>query len=191
MKKWIAMLLVLTMTLGLVACGNKNGGDETTTGAPEVKPASTLEILETVWNSYAEEDKFFAMGGDMTNLVENGPGKYSLEDEGLTATLLVPEDQIKNIDEAASMVHGMMLNNFACGVYHVTGDVNAFAQAMYNAISTNPWICGTPEKLIVAIIGGEYVLALFGIEDAVNPFEAKLTAAYPNADMKYNEAITG
>jgi hypothetical protein len=191
MKKWIAMLLVLTMALGLAACGNKNGGDETTTGAPEVKPASALEILETVWNSYADEDKFFAMGGDMNNLVENAPGKYSLEDEGLTATLLVPEDQIANIDQAASLVHGMMLNNFTCGAYHVTGDADAFAKVMYDTISTNPWICGTPEKLIVAVIGGEYVVAAFGIEDAMNPFEAKLTAAYPGADLKYNEAIAG
>lgn len=191
MKKLIAMLLVLTMAVGLAACGNKNGGEETTTGVPEVKPESALEILKTVWGSYAEEEKFFAMGGDMNNLVENGPGKHSLEDEGLTATLLVPADQIANIDEAASMVHGLMLNNFACGVYHVTGNVDAFTKAMYEAISTNPWICGTPEKLIVAVIGGEYVVALFGIEDAVNPFEAKLKSAYPSVDMKYNEAIAG
>lgn len=191
MKKWIAMLLVLTMTLGLAACGNKNGGEETTTGIQEVKPTSALEILQTVWNAYGEDEKFFAMGGDMNNLVENGPGKYSLEDEGLTATLLVPEDQIANIDDAASMVHGMMLNNFTCGVYHVTGDADAFAKVMRDTIAANPWICGTPEKLIVAVIGGEYVLALFGIEDAVNPFEAQLKKAYPSADLKYNEAIAG
>ncbi len=191
MKKMIAMLLVLTMALGLVACANNGGAETTTTGVQEVKPASALEILETVWGSYADDEKFFAMGGDMNNMVDNAPGKYSLEDEGLNATLLVPVDQIANIDEAASLVHGMMLNNFTCGAYHVTGDAEAFAKAMYEAISTNPWMCGQPEKLIVAIIGGEYVVALFGINDAVGPFEAKLTAAYPGANLVYNEAIAG
>jgi len=189
MKKIIAMLLVLTMALGLVACGN-NGGAETTTTAPAPVAASALEILETVWGSYADDEKFFAMGGDMNNMVDNAPGAYSLEDEGLTATLLVPTEQIANIDEAASLVHGMMLNNFTCGAYHVTGDVNAFAEAMYGAISTNPWMCGQPEKLIVAVIG-EYVVALFGINDAVNPFEAKLKEAYPSANLVHNEAIAG
>ena len=191
MKKLIAMLLVLTMAASLVACGN-NGGAQTTptTTAPAAVAESALEILETVWGSYAEDEKFFAMGGDMNNMVDNAPGAYSLEDEGLTATLLVPADQIANIDEAASLVHGMMLNNFTCGAYHVTGDAKAFADAMYNAISTNPWMCGQPEKLIVAVIG-EYVVALFGINDAVNPFEAKLKEAYPSANLVYNEAIAG
>ncbi len=191
MKKIIAMLLVLTMALGLVACGN-NGGTETTAAtAPQDQVASALEILETVWGAYGEDEKFFAMGGDMNNMVDNAPGKYSLEDEGMTATLLVPADQIANLDEAASLVHGMMLNNFTCGAYHVTGDAEAFAKAMYEAISTNPWMCGMPEKLIVAIVGGEYVVALFGINDAVNPFETKLKEAYPATNFVYNEAIAG
>ena len=192
MKRVIAMLLALACVMGLVACGNNaQGGETTTTPAAQDQVASALEILETVWGSYADDEKFFAMGGDMNNMVDNAPGAYSLEDEGLTATLLVPADQIANLDEAASLVHGMMLNNFTCGAYHVTGDVNAFAEAMYTAISTNPWICGQPEKLIVAIVGGEYVVAMFGINDAINPFEAKLTEAYPNTNFVYNEAIAG
>ena len=199
MKKLIAMLLVLTMAVGFTACGNKQSGNETTgqtdgqttTTTAVDKPESALEILETVWNKFGDEEKFYAMGGDMNNLVENAPGKYSLEDEGLTATLLVPADQVANIDDAASLTHGMMLNNFTCGVYHVKTDAKAFADAMYQVISTNPWICGMPEKLMVAVIGGEYVLAAFGIEDAINPFETKLKEAYPGVDMKYNEAIAG
>lgn len=189
MKKIIAMLLVLTMAAGLVACGNNAGAE--TTGVQDVKPGSALEMLETVWGSYAEDEKFFAMGGDMNNMVDNAPGKYSLDDEGMTATLLVPADQIANLDEAASLIHGMMLNNFTCGAYHVTGDAQAFAEAMYNAISTNPWMCGQPEEMLIAIVGGEYVVAAFGITDIMDVFEAKLTAAYPGAKLAYNEAIAG
>lgn len=192
MKKLIALLLVLTMAMGLVACGNNGGGETTgTTDAAVEVPGSALEILETVWGAYAEEDKFFAMGGDFTNPVDNAPGKYNIEDEGMTATLLVPEDQLANVDDAASLVHAMNLNNFTCGVFHVTGDAAAFAEAMRGAISTNPWMCGMPEEMIVAIIGGEYVLAAFGISDAMGPFETKLAESYPQAEVKYDEAITG
>ena len=52
-------------------------------------------------------------------------------------------------------------------------------------------MCGMPEKLIIAVVGGEYVVAGFGINDAVTPFEAAFTATYPDAEMKYNEAIEG
>ena len=191
MKKIIAMLLVLTMAMGLVACGNNGGGETTgTTEATAAVPGSTLEILETVWGAYAGEE-FFAMGGDMNNMVDNAPGKYNVEDEGMTATLLVPQDQLANVDDAASLVHGMNLNNFTCGVFHVTGDAAAFAEAMHNAISTNPWMCGMPEEMIIAVVGGEYVLAAFGLTAVMEPFGTALTESYPQAELKYEEAITG
>ena len=62
---------------------------------------------------------------------------------------------------------------------------------MHTQISNNPWMCGMPEKMVIAIVGGEYVLAMFGINDAVNPFETKLAEAYPDAEVKYSEAIAG
>ncbi|MBR3978719.1 MAG: hypothetical protein IKJ94_03750 [Oscillospiraceae bacterium] len=189
MKKMIALLLVLVMALGLVACGNNGNTAATTTEAVQ-GPASALEILETVWASYAEDEKFPTMGGDFENIVDNAPGAYNLADEGLSTTLLVPADQVANIDEAASLVHGMMLNNFTCGAFHVTGDVKAFADAMNTAISTNRWMCGMPEKMFVAVIG-EYVVAAFGLNDVLTNFESKLTAAYPTVEYAYNAAIVG
>lgn len=211
MKKIIALLLALTLAMGLVACGIKTETPETTTGAildtpmnpdegdidiplDDVAPSAAngaTTVLSNIWSKVPEENKFFAMGGDMNNMVDNNAGAYSLEDEGLTSTLLIPEAEIANVDEAASLVHGMMLNNFTAGMFHVTGDAAAFAEAMHTAITANQWMCGMPEKLVIAIIDGEYVLACFGINDAINPFETALTAAYPNAEVKYSEAITG
>lgn len=223
MKKIIALLLALTLAMGLVACGNNETGNETTTapategtteattGEEGVTPGESdidipleddttaapaasngaSELLTNIWNKVPEDNRFFAMGGDFTNPVDGAPGVYSLEDEGLTATLLVPAEQIANVDEAASLVHAMMLNNFTAGAFHVTGDVAAFVEAMHTAISTNRWMCGMPEKLIIAVIDGQYVVSCFGINDAIAPFETALTAAYADADVKYNEAITG
>ena len=189
MKKIIAMLLVLTVAVGLVACGNNGSTAATTTEAVAQGPATALEILETVWAGYAETDKFPVMGGDFNHIVDGAPGKYDLADEGLTTTLLVPAEQVANIDDAASVVNAMMLNNFTCGAFHVTGDVKAFADAMNTAITTNRWMCGMPEKMLVATIG-EYVVFAFGLNDFMTTFEAKLTAAYPAAEMAYNAAIT-
>ena len=50
------------------------------------------------------------------------------------------------------------------------------------------WMCGFPERVMVAVVG-EYVVMVFGLNDAVNPFEAKLVEAYSFADIKYSEAL--
>ena len=78
------------------------------------------------------------------------------------------------------MIHMMNANNFTSGVVHLTEgtDVAAFTEAMHTAISTNPWICGFPEKMIVAVIDGSYVLISFGVNDAMNPFEAHLSEVF-------------
>lgn len=188
MKKWIAMLLVFALATGLTACGETNKDNGKADGNV---PASALEVLTNIWNGVPEDKRFFAMGGDMTNIVDGAPGKYSLEDEGLNSTLLVPAEQVANIEEAASLIHGMMVNNFTAGAFKMKNesDASAFADAMQDAINQNPWICGMPEHYTVAVIGGSYVLAYFGINDVIEPFAASLKTVYPEADIKYDEAI--
>ena len=199
MKKLIAMMLVLVMALSMVACNGS--APETTTAAPETTAPTTeaapvagsaLEILETTWGQFGEDEKFFAMGGDFNAPVDGAPGAVDVSTmDFLGGTLLVPEAQAANVTEAASLMHAMMANNFTCGAFRVTGDAAAFATAMHDAIANNPWICGMPEKMIIAVVDGNYVVAGFGINDAVTPFETAFTATYPDAEMKYNEAITG
>ena len=212
MKKIIALLLALTVVLGLAACGNDTAKDTTpattapieTTEAPvetteeyveeTMAPAATngaTDLINAIWNAIPDDNKFFAMGGDWNNVADNAAGVYGLEDqEAITATLLIPAEQIANVEEAASLLHAMMANNFTCGAFKVTGDKAAFADAMHEAVANNRWMCGMPEKMIIAEIG-EYVLVCFGINDAINPFETALGTVYADATIKYNEAITG
>ena len=183
MKKLIALLLALTLVVAFAGCEKK---EET-----KVETVEALAALQTAWNALGDDEKPFAMGGGYETMVDNAPGAVPTTDTAyLTSILLVPADQIANIDEAASLVNGMMLNNFTCGAFHVTGDVKAFADAMNTAISTNRWMCGMPEKMFVAVIG-EYVVAAFGLNDFMNTFESKLSAAYPAVEYAYNAAITG
>ena len=201
MKKMITLILALAMVMSMVACGQKapveTNAPETqapeTTAAPTVEvPASALEILENVWALFGDAEKFPVMGGDYETMVSDAPGAVNVATpDFMVGTLLVPETEAANVTDAAALVHGMMLNNFTCGVFRVNGDAAAFADAMYGKISTNPWMCGMPEKMVIAVIGGEYVLAVFGVNDAVNPFETKLAEAYADADVKYSEAIAG
>ena len=179
-KKILAILLAVTMILALAACGKEATPVET---EPQVEvPGSALEILETVWALYGDDEKFPVMGGDMVNMVDGAPGAYGLEDaESLTYQLLVPAEEIANIDQAASLFHGMMLNNFTFGAYHVTGDVAAFVEAMHTAITGNRWMCGFPEKLVIISVG-DYVVSAFG--------NGELIANFTGCEIKYNGAPT-
>lgn len=193
MKKFVSMLLVLVMVAAM-AVGCTEQPVETTTEPEVIVPASALEILENIWALYGDEEKFFAIGGDFGSPVDNAPGNYSLEDsEGLASLLYVPADQIANVDQAASLIHAMNTNTFTSGVFHLAEgvDANAFATAIRDNVQNAQWMCGFPEKLIVAVVGGEYVLLAFGLNDAMTPFETKLATAYPDAVIAYNEAIAG
>ena len=182
MKKIIAMLLAVMLVVSMAACGSKEeGGNNNAAGTETETPTSALEILENVWASYTDDEKFPVFGGNAgDNMVDGAPGAFDVADtDGMTYTLLVPAEQTTFVDGAASLVHGMLANNFTCGVFHITGDTQAFAEAMKTAVAGNRWMCGMPEKMLVATISGEYVVVAFGLNDAINPFQAKLAAAYP------------
>ena len=192
MKKFVCGLLAAVMTLSLCACGGASAPAQTET--VPAGPASALEVLETVWSKYADEEKFSVYGGNpkenWEDNVMEAPGTYDLADENMSYHLLIPADQIPNVDDVASMTHSMMANNFNTAVFHLKAgtDAKAFADAMYQAISGNMWICGMPERAIVATLG-EYVIMAYGVGDAMTPFAQHLAEAYPEADLAYDEPI--
>ena len=162
-----------------------------TTTVPEQTQgfASAVEALESVWNLFAEDEKFWVVGGGYNNTVDNAPGTVELTDtDYLTVSLLIPEAQLGSVSEAASMVHAMNGNNFTCGVYKVE-DVSAFTEAMQTALNNHQWICGMPELLKIVDLGGGYVLVAFGIQDAMTPFFQKLATAHPQAVTLVDESV--
>ena len=192
MKKILSLILAGVMMLALAACGTAKPAETTAPAAPAVE--SALAVLENVWSLYGEDEKFAVIGGNMESPVDGAPGNYDMTyAEGLTWNLLVPEDQLANIDQAASMIHMMNANTFTCGVVHLVEgtDAAAFAQVMCDAIQNNQWMCGFPETLTVAVVGGEYVLIAFGVNDAMTPFMTHFGEAFPGAEILFNEAIAG
>ena len=205
--KRLACLFLAICLLAAFAGGCRRNTDNNTPTDPTVPSTPTdptsnptktengaLKILQTVWDSYGEDEKFTVIGGDPDNMVDGAPGAFSLEDpEAVTYSLLIPAEQITGIDEAASLTHGMLSNNFTCGVFHLVDgtDASAFALAMYEAVQNSRWMCGMPERVIVAIVEDRYVLMAYGLENVLLQLQSKLTAAYPNTQIAYNAQITG
>lgn len=210
MKKIVALLLAALLVMSTFAACSGNGDTtvtttepttegttapttesvEDTTGAVTAESNASTVILENIWAQVGEENQFFVMGGNVENAVDGKPGNYNMEyAENLSFNLLIPADQLSNVDEAGFMQHAMNANNFTAGVVHVTSDVKAFADTMRDAIKNNMWMCGFPETLVIAVIDNDRVLISFGINDAMNPFIAGLNAAYADAEILYNEPV--
>ena len=190
MKKWTVIVLALAMMMTLLAGCGKAKPEETVPA--QQMPASALEILETVWASYGDEEKFPIIGGNIEANIMDAPGNYDMTyAENMTWNLLVPSDQIANVTEAASMIHMMNTNTFTCGAFKLAEGVAAadFGAAMQQAIQSNQWMCGFPDSLLIQSFGDTYVVVAFGMTDAMTSFENHMKTAYPGFETLYSESI--
>lgn len=197
MKKLISLVLVLVMALSVFAgCANNDtpNTDDTNDNENVTGPASALEVLENVWALFGDDEKFPVMGGDFENAVMDAPAVWGTEFlVDLSYSLQLAEAEMEKVADAATMIHMMNANTFTSAVLHLNEgeDVAAFAANAKDSIMAAQWMCGFPEKLVIADLGGNYLLIAFGLNDAVNPFEAKLGEAYADANVLYSEAIAG
>ena len=208
MKKVIALLLAVLTVCSLAACAAKapaedqTDKDQTTENQttedqkPEeetVKIPDALTLLNEVWAKYAEEDKFSAAGGDYdeANMKDDAPGKVGLaKPEDVEYLLSFPQADVEKIDDAASLMHMMNANTFTCGALRVKNgdDAAKLAEDLRDAIQNKQWMCGFPDKLVIATLGN-YVVSVYGDEELVNTFRDKLQAAYSDAAIAYDEMI--
>ena len=187
MKRTLSLILALVMALSLAACGKKDDGKADNADAP----ADSLALLTKVWDSYTDDEKFPAAGGDYETSVDDAPGAFDPSNaDNLNFLLTVPTEDASLIDDAASLMHMMNANTFTCGALRAANadEVEGLAQDMRDAIQSKQWMCGFPDKLVVFTYD-RYVVALYGNEDLVNTFRDKLAAAYGNAVVAYDEAI--
>ena len=190
MKKLVALLLTVTLTLSLTACG---GGKTAGTTKDDTEGKTAVDILTDVWAAYEEDEKFAIAGGDYNTMVPDAPGAVNVSDgETLDALLGFPAASAGLIDEGASLMHMMNQNTFTAGAYHVTKseDVQAVADAVKENIMNRQWMCGFPDDLVVYSVGTNYVLAVFGAEDVVDNFEDALETVYASTKILYDEDLT-
>ena len=203
MKKLIALLLALTMIFAVMAgCTNNRDNKEDTnddTASDIVLPASALEMLQKGWDAFPADQKFASMGGSYDAPVDNAPGAVTMGgEENPLWNLYVPDDQLANITEAATLVHAMNANTFTCGAVKLADGVDAaaFAQVMRDTILSTQWMCGFPERLIIAGVGN-YVMIVFGLDGVefpesgtvVTSFVGCVQQAYPDVEILFNETL--
>ena len=177
MKKIVSLALAMLLVLSLAACGSKNSG----TG--DVSDALTL--LNTVWATYSEEEKFPVSGGDYDHPVDDAPGAFDISNaDNMDDMLGFPGPSVANLVDAASLMHMMNANTFTCGAFHVTSKADALRQNVQNT----QWMCGFPDKLVV-ITMGQFVVSVYGAEDLVNTFRDKLQNCFSSAVVVYDEPI--
>ena len=161
----------------------------------EDKPAAAVDdaltILNAIWNTYSDEEKFPAAGGDSEHAVDGAPGSFDVSNaDSLSYQLTFPADDASLIDSAASLVHMMNLNTFTCGAFHVAdaNNVARLADDLRTTIQAKRWMCGFPDKLVIVTVG-QSVLSVYGNEELVNTFRDKLLTSYSAATAVYDEAI--
>lgn len=189
MKKMITFILGAAMAISLVGCGGNNGSDSNNGGGSgdgsTSSYSSAVEVLETVYGVYSEDQKFPVGGGDSEHVTTDAPGAFDVSKaEELTSTLSLPESEIAHIDDAASMIHMMNANTFTGAAYHLTGDVSAdeFADALKEGALAKQWICGMPDTLVVINVDGQYVIAAYGADDLVETFKSNALSALDGAE---------
>ena len=147
-----------------------------------------VDILKAAWGKVADDQKFPVGGGDADHTDFEGPGIVEDKDH-MMGVLLIPEAEIAKIDAAAAFMHMMNANTFTCGAYHLTdaSEADAFAQTMRDVIMNNQWMCGFPDKVIIAKVGASNVVVMFG---ACSEFGDAVTPVITGLQEAYGEAVT-
>lgn len=198
MKKKIFLAIGLAvLTLGLVACSSdKSSSDkdvvkDTSNGKEnsendKQQSDSAVAIFDNIWNLYGEDEKFSAMGGSSDNPVDGKPGTYNLEDkEGLSGLYYIPAEQTEAVDDVATLMHMMNANTFTGVVAHVS-DTKAFADAVKKNIEGTQWVCGFPDKLIIAEVEKGYIAYAFGEASIMEIYMNKLSDAYSGVNILHD-----
>lgn len=189
-RHWIFILAGTAVISSFVGCTTGNNGNNTAAGSTQASQhaiGSSLELLNTVWNGYNEDERFYAAGGDVShnNATEDAPGVYSVSDiDGLDRALGFPADCADKIDNAASLSHMMLANAFTCGVFHLKNpaDSSTVTDAVKTNIVQRHWLDGFPDKYVIAVTE-DYVVVLWGYDEFVNTFRDKLVSAYPVTEI--------
>ena len=168
-----------------------DSSEKTETEQPAASSGDPLSVLNTVWGTYSEDEKFPAAGGDYEHAVDGAPGSFDVSGgDSLASQLTFPAGDAGLIDSAAALTHMMNSNTFTCGAFHVASkdNVSQLAQDLRSEFQGKNWMCGFPDKLVVASMG-QYVVSVYGDEELVNTFRDKLKSSYPSVTVLYDENL--
>ena len=189
-KRILCAVLAVVMVVALAACGT-NGSKE---DENKVAIESPVALLDGVWGTFAEEEKFPVMGGNNYETpVDDGAGEFDISDvEAATATLHITEDSLKLVDKVGTITHAMNANTFSAAAYHLADTANAetLVNSLKDSIKSTQWMCGFPDTLIIYTVAEDYVVAAFGNAEAIENFKTKLATVYgESATLNVEESL--
>ena len=188
-KRILCAILAVVMVVALAACGTAPKDD-----ASKVTIESPVALLDGVWSTFAEEEKFPVMGGNNYETpVDDGAGEFDISDvEAATATLHITEDSLKLVDKVGTITHAMNANTFSAAAYHLADAANAetLVNSLKDSIKSTQWMCGFPDTLIIYTVAENYVVAAFGNAEAIENFKTKLATVYgESATLNVEESL--
>lgn len=165
---------------------------ETGTDSSESISSPEAALLSSIYNAFAEDQKFPIGGGDSANLVMDAPGAFDITNvEELESSLGFPSSQVANIDGAASMIHMMNANTFTGAAYHLIdgADADAFAEAVKETVLAKQWICGMPDTLVILSADG-YIITAYGNAELIENFKTTALSAISGSEVILETPIT-
>ena len=220
MKKLIALTLALLMlTMSFVACNKTETPAETTeavennqTEAPVVEETeavvelpykSAVELLQIIFEKYnaaqtTEDTMLWVCGGNINNFDTcnpEGPAAFvALDNEDYNQNLGIPAAEADKIASAASMFNMMNANTFNCFTVQLNDgvDADAFISTLKDNILARQWICGAPEKLVIAKAPGNCIIAVWGVVEfggIVDPVAQSFATSVEGATIVVEQAI--
>lgn len=214
MKKLIAILLAVLMIASFAACGatedptdpvtdeitEENLTDEATEEITDeivedevpADDSAAVAALSAVWSEVVADEALIAAFGATSSEEIAGyfmaPAAFDMSDmEFVSATFQISADNAANVEEIAYVMHMMNANNLTAAAYVLAEgtDAAAFADGLKADIAAAQWICGAPEKVVIAEADG-VVIAAFGGADIINAFNTVLAA---NGTVLVEDAI--
>lgn len=216
MKKILCLTLCVCLLAALMAgCSRSDSNDTTgnTTGstqdtAPSTQPSTepstetssevnteiteSVAILTKIWDAFGEDHRFAVYGGTAENAVDDAPGALDLGNtDELVSRYLLPEQHLDKVTEAASLVHMMNSNIFTSVAFRFADatDMEAVTEDLYQNVLGTHWICGSPDRAIIAGIGEDTLVLAYGIAQNMTVFEEKLREVFPDATILQDISI--
>ena len=147
--------------------------------APKMEFTDSADVINKVVDTYAEDQKFFSMGGDMETPVDGKAGLMNLSDtETINYMLHTTDELVAQTDEIASFVHSMNANTFTSGSFKLkdASTADGFCASLKDSVLATQWMCGFPEKIVIFNVnGGDYVVYAIGNGEMVDYFKTQLT----------------
>ena len=157
------------------AAQEPEGGESAAEGGTEKEESkqAALELLNKVWASYTDDEKFPAAGGDYDNSVDDAAGAVNIANaENLSYLFTFPASDAVKLDGAASLMHMMNGNTFTCGAFHAANaeDVSSIVEDIHAEISGKHWMCGFPDTVVVLRMT-DCVITAYGADDLIQAFK--------------------